>query len=495
MNDRVLAYFRRHSVCFHLLVAVAVGLFLRLLAAHFIYGPQALDDYKHGVWPAYQYFIGENMDLPDYRSHLLVWILAFFVRIAHALGAESALTQVRSMYAGLALVSLLSFVGAYLYTSCFRSKTFAALTFYLLAIYPIMPFVSTRAFGEAVALSFVTLGLGMCEHARRKTLSALEMAVGFFLLGVAVLLRFQVGIISVVYFGYVLWRRDWKMALACAGAGLLLIAAQAGIDLESGKYPFETLKAYLDENAGGAAGYGVSPWYNTWLLVLGVTLFPFSLVFYKPTKYLLVRHLPMMFCLLAFVLIHSLVAHKEERFMYPIFGLLLIALAYVWALNRHDRKTKLIYQSVFLFVTIVGLPVATLVNSQAGEIEPAAQAERSLKNVAYIDHQSLFAASLIQFYFLRPPSQIFQVEASDLNLAKAEAILAQHPELSGAALLTSEPSAFAAIQALADQSSSKLHCGPSHEATSFVDRLLYRLNPRHNQRRRPTVYILCERQP
>lgn len=201
----------------------------------------------------------------------------------------------------------------------------------------------------------------------------------------------------------------------------------------------------------------------------------------------------MMLCLFTFVLIHSLVAHKEERFMYPIFGLLLVALAYVWSINRHDRKTKRIYQSAFAVIMVIGLPIATLVNSQAGEIEPAAIAERALKNVAYVDHESLFAASLIQFYFLRPPSQIISVTAADLTLNKAESVLNDHPELSGAAILTSEPSSFGAIRLLDHQSSEKVHCGKSQEATSFVDRLLYRLNPRHNERRRPTVYILCER--
>lgn len=493
MSRMLLAYLRRHSLRFHLLTALAIGLFLRLLSAHFVYGPQALDDYKHGVWPAYQYFSGQTLDLPDYRSHLLVWWLAGFIRIGHWLGAESALTQVRAMYAGLAAISLLSLIGAYFYALNFRSKTFGALSFYLLAMFPIMPFISTRAFGEAVALSFVTLGLGVCEHARRKTENPFEMFVGFFLLGVAVLFRFQVGVISCVYFAYLLWNKQWKMALACAVAGLALIAAQAGIDVESGKYPFETLKAYLDENAGGAAQYGASPWYNTWLLVLGVTLFPFSLVFFRAARYWVVRHAPLALCLFFFVLIHSMVAHKEERFMYPIFGLLLIALAYVWSVNRHDVWTRRLYQPVFLFVTILGLPIATLVNSQAGEIEPAALAERSLKNVAYIDYQSLFSQSLVQFYFLRPPSRIFAVGENDLTLDRAEAVLNEHPELNGAAILTSEPGAFEKIRALDGRASAHLSCGESQEATSFVDRLLYRLNPRHNQRRRPTVYILCER--
>lgn len=494
MNERVLAYFRRHSLCYHLMVALAVGLFFRLLAAHFVYGPQALDDYKHGVWPAYQYFAGQPLtDFPDYRSHLLVWVLAFFVRVAHGLGGESALVQVRSMYAGLGVISLLSLIGTYLYVSCFRSRVFGALALYLLAVYPIMPFVSTRAFGEAVALAFVTLGLGLCEHSRLKTHAWWEMLFGFFVLGIAVLFRFQVGVISVTYFLYLLWKRNWKWALACAVAGLLVIAAQAGIDLESGKYPFETLRAYLQENAGGAAQYGVSPWYNTWLLVLGVTLFPFSLVFYRSFKYLIKRHAALSLSLFVFIFIHSLVAHKEERFMYPIFGLLLIALADVWSIQRHERYTRMIYQKVFAVVLVLVLPIACLVNSQAGEIEPAAEAQRAFRDVAYIDHQSLFSISLIQFYFLRPPSQIFQVASQDLTLAKAASVLKEHPELKGAAILTSDPSAFADMKALDHQTSNGLRCGPALEATSFVDRLLYRLNPRHNERRRPTAYILCER--
>ena len=65
--------------------------------------------------------------------------------------------------------------------------------------------------------------------------------------------------------------------------------------------------------------------------------------------------------------------------------------------------------------------------------------------------------------------------------------------MAGAALLTSVPEAFDRIRALSEQVSSRLQCGRAIEATSAVDRLLFRLNPKHNQRRRPTLYILCER--
>lgn len=486
-------YLRRHSLRFHLGIGITLAFILRSLAAFFVYGPQALDDYKHGVWPAYQMYAGLPVDLPDYRSHLLNWLLLFFLRIGGWFNVTSALSQVRLMYFGLGLVSLLGIVGAYIYAGCFRSRIFGALAIYLLAMYPLMPFVSTRAFGESVALPFVVLGLAVCERSRLRSESVATMALGFLLLGIASLLRFQVGVISCAYLLILVWQRRWRLALACAGAGLALIAAQAGIDVASGKPAFGTLSAYLEENAGGAAKYGASPWFNTWLLVLGLTLFPFSLVFLRRLKPVIVRHGPLAICLFVFVAVHSAVAHKEERFMYPIVGVLLLLLAGAWCYNRHNVLVRKIYQPVFILVSAIVLPIACLVNSQAGEIEPAAMAEKQLGQVGYLDYQSLFGQSLIQFYFLRPPSGIIEVAPEELTLAFADRILDSHPEWRGAELLTSQPEAFDRIRSLSAQSSAILRCGQAVEATSSVDRLLFRLNPRHNQRRRPTLYILCER--
>src|SRR5689334_22532665 len=122
----------------HFRFALILGFTTRTLCAFFVYGPQALDDYKHGVYPAYQFFAGQVLDLPDYRSHLLVWLLASFVRVASWLGVESALWQVRAMYIGLGLFSLLGIYGTYLFVKNFRSRLFQSLALYLTAIFPAM---------------------------------------------------------------------------------------------------------------------------------------------------------------------------------------------------------------------------------------------------------------------------------------------------------------------------------------------------------------------
>ncbi len=158
-------FLSRNSLRWHFCVALGWAVVVRALCAYFVYGPQALDDYKHGVWPAYQHFAGQALDLPDYRSHLLVWILSAFIRVGSWFEVSTALTQVRVMYFGLAGLSLLGLVGTYLFVRSFRSRLFPPLALYLVAVYPLMPFVSTRAFGEAIAMSFVLLGFGVLEDA------------------------------------------------------------------------------------------------------------------------------------------------------------------------------------------------------------------------------------------------------------------------------------------------------------------------------------------
>ena len=276
-------FLSRNSLRWHFCVALGWAVVVRALCAYFVYGPQALDDYKHGVWPAYQHFAGQALDLPDYRSHLLVWILSAFIRVGSWFEVSTALTQVRVMYFGLAGLSLLGLVGTYLFVRSFRSRLFPPLALYLVAVYPLMPFVSTRAFGEAIAMSFVLLGFGVLEDARRTARSGLtRWCLGFLFLGVAVLFRFHVGLLFVSYAMILFYLRIMPGVMGAVFAGLLTLLLQTAVDVLSGKAPLGTLLSYLAANEGGAAQYGVSPWYNTWLFVLALTLPPFSFVFSNP---------------------------------------------------------------------------------------------------------------------------------------------------------------------------------------------------------------------
>ncbi len=487
-------YLADSSLPVHFYRALFAGGVLRILSAWFVYGPQALDDYKHGVYPAYQFFAGLPLDLPDYRSHLLVWFLSLFVSAASWLGGVSALAQVRAMYLGLGATSLLGIYGTYLYVRGSRSKLFPPLALYLVAVFPLMPFVGTRAFGESVAMSLVLLGLGILESCRVNSKSSLGYwCLGFLSLGAATLFRFHVGLVYLTVGAIFLLDKKWRAVFAGALAGLVTLGAQALIDYYSGKAPLGTLLIYLSENEGGGAKYGVSPWYNPWLFVLAIGLAPFSFVFYRSLKSLWMRHWRVLFPALLFVGIHSLVAHKEERFLYPVLGIELWAVAYLWAAGAFNKWARRIYSPVLFGVTVLGLVIVCLLNTQEGEIEPPAYAQKKYGELIYLDNDSLFGRSRFQFYFLRPPSELKKIEREDLNAHSVDEALGTNPVFKAAVLLTSDEESRDELRALEGINTLEASCGKIRSAGSLIDRLLYSMNPKHNQRRKPTWYLVCER--
>lgn len=478
----------------HFWRALIAGAVLRILSAWYVYGPQALDDYKHGVYPAWQFFAGLPLDLPDYRSRLLVWLLGGFTYVASFFGVSSALGQVRAMYLGLGLLSLIGIVGTHYYARTRNSRVLGALLLYMIAVYPLMPFVSTRAFGEAVALSFVLFGFGMLESGRtlhRRDIS--YWTLGFVALGIATLFRFHAGILFVSYGLMLVYMRLWTGVAGAVLGGLFTIVAQSLVDLFSGKYPFQTLVEYLRANEGGAVQYGVSPWYNTWLFVLVVALAPFSLVLLRHAKSLWQKQWPILIPWLLFVLVHSLVPHKEERFLYPIVGLELWAVARLWASAAMDKWARRIFMPALFVLAPPLLFVVCFVNTQEGEIEPPAYVESRYANVAYLDYESLFGLSRFQFYFLRPPSVLKKVTPEDFNAHRIDDEFRDGNNRNAIVLLTSDPAARDKLRALQGVSSVDGRCLELREAGSMIDRLIYKMNPKHNQRRRPTWYLVCER--
>lgn len=487
-------YLRRHSLQQHFLYAVCIGLVLRLLSAYFVYGPQALDDYKHGVWPAYQFFAGLPLDIPDYRSHLLIWFLSSFAHVASWFGADSALAQVRAMYMGLGLFSLLGILGTYLYAQTVRSRVYGPLIIYVVAMFPLMPFVSTRAFGEAIAVNLVLLAFGLLEWARcfRKD-SMAWWSLGFMALGLATMFRFHVGIIYVALITIYLFERQMQAVLGALISGVWTLVATGMVDILSGKAPLGTLFIYLAENQGGGAKYGVSPWYNPWLFVLALTLPPFSFLIFKHVKTIWRRQWRILVPLLLFIAAHSIAAHKEERFLYPILGLELWAVGMLWCCGSLRPAVRRFYAAPFMFVTALLLPVVCFVNSQEGEIEPPALVERQFKEVVYLDYKSLFGQSRFQFYFLREPSRLEPVEREELTPQRVDQAFAEHPTAQAVAVLSSEASAFPLIGELSELKTRFGKCGSPKQSGSLVDKLLFKLNPNRNQRRRPTWFVICER--
>lgn len=485
-------YLDENNLSYHFYRALYWGFGLRLLTSFFVYGPQALDDYKHGVIPAYELFAGLPLSLPDYRSPLLNWVLSGWLEVGAWLGMESALSQVRWMYALLGLLSLSAIVGAYLYARNFPQARFGKLFVYFCSLHALMPFLGTRAFGESVAMGFVLLGLGLIEEGRNSKKWS-EAAFGFWFLGIATLFRFHVGLIYIPLLFVFAFDRRWKLVAAGVAVGFLTLLEQIAIDHFAGKELLGTLVAYITENQGGGAKYGVMPWYNTWLLVLALAFFPFSLVFWRQTKEMFVRHWRYIIPFLIFVTAHSMAAHKEERFMYPIVGIIFLIVSDLWGNSSDNKWVKRLFAPVVLGLNAIALPIACLNNTQVGEIEPLAVPASRYDSVLFLDAKSLVAQSRIKEFFLRSPSEIRSIETEEIDSFLIDDSLRNEPQWQAAVLMTSEPESQPYLQSLANLETELSKCGEVRAASSMVDGLIYKMNPKHNQRRRPTWFLVCKK--
>ncbi len=493
MPKLLLRYIESHSLHYHLAVALLIGLALRLCSAWFVYGPQAVDDYYHGVLPAWQLFSHQAVTLPAFRSYLLVWLLSGFLEIAAPLGLHTGLVQVRAMYAGLGIFSLLAVGGTYLYVQRRGSHLFGALAIYLVALQPVMPFIATRAFGEAVALPLVVLGIALLEWPRSgRTRHELWWTfAGFLVIGLATLFRFQVGLIYVALGLVLLLERRWRPLAVVVVAGLLTLGMEIGIDLLSGRAALATLWSYLDANADGAAAFGVMPWYNTWLFILGLTLFPFSLVFWDQLGRLWREHRNLMIALLVFVAAHSLVPHKEERFLYPVIGLLWIALAALWSYVPRRRSVRWVYAPVFALFVLTAMPLALFNNTQAAGIVPFAKTLQRYPRAVFLDFDGR-GESLMQRFFLQPANPLLHPTLPPGAQLVGDT-LDRYPGYPAVVLLGSVPPTVTALRSLAGRSVAGAVCQPLEEAGSLTDRLLYRFNRKRNARRHSSWYLVCTR--
>ena len=488
MPKFLLKYFEAHDLKFHLFMALALGLLFRLIAAYFIYTPMALDDLNHAWQPVINMYWGSPMNLPPYRSPLLPYMLYGFLKIGYWLGfSYDPLLSIRIMNVGLSLVSLLAITGGYYYFKNKENKLFSITLIYMLALYAAMPYAASRSFGEAVAIPFVMLGFGLCSYGKEKNKLWL-FALGFFSLGIAVLFRYQVGLIYVSYVLVLLFRKDKKFLVTALLVGVLITIISISMDFMFGRYPMQTLYEYFSVNY--KYDFGASKWYNFILLVFGLTLPPFCLVFIDKTKKVFLDNLEITICFFVFLGAHTITSHKEERFMLPIVPLLLIFISALWVEKKDSRLVRYTFSPAFLIINTVLLLIVTTIPSQKGLIEPLLYANKKLSpesgfliniNIskwAYDTHLKRSIQSL-DYSFLEP------ITPSYLN-----DMLVRNPNKNQLMIIADDPKK---ILLLDEYISSYFSCEKIKYHTSIIDELLFALNPKYNGRKKTTGSIFCTR--
>lgn len=260
------------------------------------------------------------------RSWLFAGVLGGVMKLASLCGAHSgmALAQVGKLL--MAACSALAFYPALRLARSLAGPAAVVLVALVGLCFPSALLFGSRALSEvlsAVLLAWTAwLILDQARGARRP----LDDAVAGLLAGLAVFVRYQNGLVLLTVGLLLLGQRHWRAAFRFGLAAGLVGIAGGALDWLTWERPFQSVLLYFRHNLveQGAERWGTEPtgfflqtaWHSTgWALVPLVIGLLWGLR----------RTWRLVLVLGTFVLAHSLIPHKEFRFLVPVMPLFFVA--------------------------------------------------------------------------------------------------------------------------------------------------------------------------
>lgn len=289
------------------------------------------------------------------RHYLYPGIVAAAIYVMDAVGASDPLVQsavLRTALSGGVLLGLMLFAWRWLNTG----KTAAAFCLALMAAAsPDLIFMTTRTLSETAATIPLLLALWCFE--KRPLGAGLLLGAMF---AIRLQCAFFIPAIGLVAIGYDFSARPpWRQSLTlwlCVGLVISLLIVGAIDYFTFGEWfhtARQSVQAQVVEDV--ASDFGVEPWYYYLRMIASnvITASPLLLIA------LLVLHRYPLFSVpaIVFLLGHSLVGHKEFRFIWPLVPIffLLVSLAFqqLWE-QLETRAGRLSFAAIFALLFIAG---------------------------------------------------------------------------------------------------------------------------------------------
>jgi hypothetical protein len=302
------------------------GLGIYLATALFNIGIIAIDDYISNIsafLPAQRSSYAGMISQAAYRSPIANFVMGTIVKLAFFLGFQHPLSQFHFLMVVLGVTSFL--IHFFASGVLFESKYSRERTVYLFlqGFYFLSPLLFTRALIEALAASWVFLSAALACRYFRSQRNA-DLVFSAFSLWIAFVFRPQTGTCFAGLFLVVALVRSRRQSLLVYFAAVALgFIAMGFIEYLLGGSFHHYSSAYFVENIRNSSNCGVSPWYAYIGLFLLLTFPPFLVrgyhKFHFVSRY---RSLwPALAFFITFVTAHSVIPHKEDRFMIPVLSL------------------------------------------------------------------------------------------------------------------------------------------------------------------------------
>lgn len=344
--------------------------------------------------------------------HYLIFVLLESIGIN---SPQAKMFVVRFLHAA---ISLPVVIYGYKIAEKLGSKESARKTGLLLALLWFMPFFSVRNLVEVFCLPFLMWAFWLTlknEYDDKKKLVFLFIGILF---GIAFSIRFQT-IILAGGVGLVLLFRKRFIDTILIGIGILIpfVLLHGLPDLLIWGYPFAEFKLYVMHNLENVDQYIKGPWYQYILTIVGFIIFPVGLYVLIGLFYDYKKSVIFFIPIILFIIIHSYVLNKQERFILPVLPILIaVGISgwerYVKNSNFWHRNRQLLKASWILFwaLNLFLLSFFSTMYSKKARIESAALLS-DFPHVEYVvseDTNNDYASMMPLFYAEKWP-QVAQV--------------------------------------------------------------------------------------
>ena len=344
-SEKLKEFLRRNWIIILIWFAALV---IRILAAIFSKGYIHPDEHYQSIEVAYNEVFGfgklpwEFID--GARSWLYPYIVVVIFKIMIFFGAsniETILIGVR-LFSG--LMSMITVVVAYYFGKKLYGKFVGIVASGFVAIWFDFIFWSTRTMTDSIAMNFFFLAayLVYCciqkeqkntEKNRRKffTKKTIQSFFAGISVGLAFMFKFPVAAIGLPLFIWIIVHKKWKELAFFIGSIILVVIAQGLIDLATWGSFLHSAITFLDYNifSGGAVTHGAQPFgtyaaflVDQYLEYIVIFLLFIIIALQKDKKTLYLGTI-----VVFYLLIFTLLKHKEYRFILPIMSLLVLLAA------------------------------------------------------------------------------------------------------------------------------------------------------------------------
>ena len=313
-----------------LLCLVILGVGLRLVPTVFVPSINWGDEIFQTVEPAHRLVFGYGLVPWEFQLGMRFWLLpgviAGLMEISRLIG-DGPQYYLSVVAIGLGLLACAPVVCCYLW--CRRAFGSAAgfVAAFAVAIAPELVYFGARTLSEVVAAHLLVIAFYLIEPGYEIS-SRRRIFIAGFLLGVVCLLRINLGPAVAILALWTVWgARQWRLPALIAG-GLAALGFGATLDWVTLGYPFASIWRNLLYNLYYGVSLEISAdpgLYYLWgELGVWLTAAPLALLLIGLGS----RRFPaLLVTAVTVIAVHSGIAHKEYRFIYPAILLLMVLAA------------------------------------------------------------------------------------------------------------------------------------------------------------------------